>query len=61
MTFVERKNEWMKEIITIEEVKQRFKINYSYGWSFQNYLNMPRSAPELDEWGNFKDKFKTLL
>jgi hypothetical protein len=31
MTFIEKKDELMKEIITIEEVKQRLRINYSYG------------------------------
>jgi hypothetical protein len=34
MTLVERENEWTKEIITIEEAKQRLRINYSYGWNF---------------------------
>jgi hypothetical protein len=34
MTLVEKKNEWMKEIIIAEEVKQRLRINYNYGWNF---------------------------
>jgi hypothetical protein len=34
VTLVEREDEWMKEIITIEEVKQRLRINCSYGWNF---------------------------
>jgi hypothetical protein len=59
MTLVEREDEWMKEIIIVKEVKQRLKINCSYGWNFQNYLYMPRNAPELNEWGNFKEKFRT--
>jgi hypothetical protein len=50
----------MKEIITIEEVKQKLRINCSYGWNFQNYLYTPRNALELNEWSNFKEKFKTL-
>jgi len=57
---VKRKNEWMKEIITIEEAKQRLRINCSYGWNFQ-ILFTPKNAPKLDEWGNFKEKLKTLL
>ncbi len=61
MTFVERENEWIKEIITIKEVKQRFRINCNYGWNFQNDLYTPRNAPKLNEWGNFKERFKTLL
>jgi hypothetical protein len=59
MTLVERKYEWMKKIITIKEAKQILRINCSYGWNFQNYLYTPRNAPKLDEWGNFKKKFKT--
>jgi hypothetical protein len=50
----------MKENITVEEVKQRLRINCNYGWNFQNYLYTPRNAPKLDEWGNFKEKVKTL-
>jgi hypothetical protein len=50
----------MKEIITIEEAKQRLRINYNYGWNFQNYLYTPKNAPKLDEQSNFKYKFKTL-
>jgi hypothetical protein len=50
----------MKKIITIEETKQKLRINYSFGWNFQIYLHTPRNAPELYEWGNFKEKFKTL-
>jgi hypothetical protein len=58
MALVERDDEWMKDIIIIEEVKQR--LNCSYGWNFHNDLHTPRNAPELDEWDNFKEKFKTL-
>ncbi len=60
MTLVEKKDEQMKKIITIEEIKQISRINCSYGWNFQDYLYTPRNALELDEWGNFKEKFKTL-
>jgi hypothetical protein len=35
-------------------------MNCSYRWNFQNYLYTPRNASKLDEWGNFKKKFKTL-
>jgi hypothetical protein len=31
MILVERKNEWMKEIIIVEKAKQRLRINCSYG------------------------------
>ncbi len=34
MIIVEREDEWMKEIITIEEAKQTLRINYNYGWIF---------------------------
>jgi hypothetical protein len=56
----EKMNGWMK-FINVEEVKQRWRINCSYGWNFQNYLYAQRNTPELDEWGNFKEKFKTIL
>jgi hypothetical protein len=60
MTFVERKYEWMKEFIIVKKTKQTLRINCNYGWNFQNYLYTPRNASKLDEWGNFKEKFKTL-
>jgi hypothetical protein len=41
MILVEREDEWMKDIITIEELKQRLRINCNYGWSFHNYLYTP--------------------
>jgi hypothetical protein len=47
--------------LNVEEGKQRLRINYNYAWNFQNYLHTPRNALELDEWGNFKEKFKTSL
>jgi hypothetical protein len=61
MTLVEKEDEWMKEIITVKEIKKRLRINCSYGWKFQKKLYTPRNALELDERGNFKKKFKTLL
>jgi hypothetical protein len=45
MTFVEKKDERMKEIIKIEKVKQILRINCSYGWNFQTYLYTPKNAP----------------
>jgi hypothetical protein len=39
MTIVEREDEWTKEIITIEEAKQRLKINCNYGWIFKIIYN----------------------
>jgi hypothetical protein len=51
----------MKDIITIEEAKQRLRINCNYGWNFQNSWYTPKNAPELDEWGNFIEKFKKYL
>jgi hypothetical protein len=60
MTLVEREDEWMKFFMNVEEFKQRLRINCNYGWNFQNYLHTPRNAAKLDEWGNFKEKFKTL-
>jgi len=53
MIDVEREDEWMKEIITIEEVQERLKINCSYGWNFQDYLYTLKNALELNEWGSF--------
>jgi hypothetical protein len=50
----------MKDIIIVKKTKKRLKINYNHGWNFQNYLYTPRNAPKLDEWGNFKESFKTL-
>jgi hypothetical protein len=38
MILVEKKDDWMKEIIIVKEIKQRLRINYSHGWNFQNYL-----------------------
>jgi hypothetical protein len=34
LTLVERKDEWMKEIIIVEEVKTNILKNYNYGWNF---------------------------
>jgi hypothetical protein len=50
----------LKEIIIIKEIKQILRINYSYGWNFLNYLYTLKNVPKLYEWGNFKEKFKTL-
>ncbi len=36
MILVEIEDEQMKEIIIVEEVKQILRINYNYGWNFQN-------------------------
>jgi hypothetical protein len=30
MTFVEKEDEWIKKIITIEKDKQKLKMNYTY-------------------------------
>jgi hypothetical protein len=49
MTLVEREDEWRKEIIIVEETKQRLRINCNYGWNFQNYSYTPRNTLELDE------------
>jgi hypothetical protein len=27
---------------------------------FLDYLHTPKIAPELDDWGNFRENFKTL-
>jgi hypothetical protein len=34
MTFVERKDERMKEIIILKKTKQILIINCNYGWNF---------------------------
>jgi hypothetical protein len=61
MTVVKRGNyEWFKEIITINEGKERLRIHNRYGWNFLDYLYMPRRNVELDKWGTFVEKFKTL-
>jgi hypothetical protein len=54
MILVEKEDEWMKEVINIEEVKQILRINCSYAWNFQIYLYTPKNASKLDEWGKFK-------
>ncbi len=36
MILVEIEDEQMKEIIIVKEVKQILRINYNYGWKFQN-------------------------
>jgi hypothetical protein len=43
---VERKYEWMKQIITVKKAKQKLRINCSYGWNFQNYIYTLRNAPK---------------
>ncbi len=60
MTLVEREDEWMKEIIIVEEAKQILRINYNYGWNFHNYFHTPRNTPKLNDQGNFTEKFLTL-
>jgi hypothetical protein len=49
MTLVEREDEWMKEIIIVEEAKQILRINYNYGWNFHNYFHTPRNTPKLND------------
>ncbi len=46
---VEREDEWMKFFIIVEEAKQILRINYNYGWNFQNYFHTPRNAPKLND------------
>jgi len=53
-------NEWFKEILTIEEGKERLQQHSNYGWSFVDYLHTPINTPELDKWNCFVDKFKSI-
>jgi hypothetical protein len=62
MTTVKKGNrEWFKKTITIDEGKERLRIQNRYGWNFLDYLYTPRRNPELDKWETFVEKFKTLL
>ncbi len=59
---VKRENrEWLKESITIDERQERLKFYNEYGWDFLDYLYTPRRNPELDKWGTFVEKFKSLF
>jgi hypothetical protein len=62
MMIVKRETcEWLKETITISEGKERLRLHIKYGWSFLDYLYTPKRGLELDTWGNFVEKFKTLI
>jgi hypothetical protein len=62
MTTITRGNrEWFKKTVTIDERKERLKIQNKYGWNFFNYLYIARRNPKFDKWGTFVEKFKTLL
>ncbi len=50
----------MKEILTIEEVKQKLKWNNSYGWIFVEYLYVPIKSIEKNNWNDFAKKIKIL-
>ncbi len=54
-------HEWFKKTITIDEGKERLKIQNRYGWNFLDYLYTLRRNPKLDKWETFVEKFKTLL
>ncbi len=60
MFVIIRKNEWLKEILTIEKGKERLQQHSSYGWSFVDYLHTPKNKPKLDKWNYFVDKFKSM-
>jgi hypothetical protein len=58
MTTIKRGNcEWFKEIITINEGKERLRIHNRFGWNLLNYLYIPKRNPEFDKWGTFVEKF----
>ncbi len=62
MMIIKRRNhEWFKKTITIDEGKERLRIQNKYGWNFLNYLYTPRRNPNFDKWGTFVKKFKTLF
>jgi hypothetical protein len=61
MFVIKRKNEWLKEILTIEEGKERLWQHSNSGWSFVDYLHTPKNTLELDKWNCFVDKFKSML
>jgi hypothetical protein len=60
MIVIIRKNEWLKEILMIEEGKERLQQHSNYGWSFVDYLHTPINTPKLDKWNCFVDKFKSM-
>jgi hypothetical protein len=61
MTIVKiRSCEWLKETITINEGKERLRLQNNHGWNFLDYLYTPKRALELDTWGNLIENFKTL-
>jgi hypothetical protein len=47
MIIVEREDEWMKEIITIEEAKQTLRINYNYGWIFLKLFTYTKDCTRI--------------
>lgn len=38
MIVIRRESEWLKEVITTEEGKERLREHNKYGWSFVDYL-----------------------
>jgi hypothetical protein len=61
MMVVKKENrEWFKETITINERKERLRFYNRCGWNFLYYLYTPKRNLELDKWGTFVEKLKTL-
>jgi hypothetical protein len=44
MSIIRRENEWLKEILIIEEGTERLWQHSSYGWSFVDYLHTPKNT-----------------
>jgi hypothetical protein len=56
MSIIRKKNESLKEILTIEKGKEKLQQHSNYGWSFVDYLHTPKNTLELDKWNCFVDK-----
>jgi len=62
MMTIKRGNcEWLKKTLKINEGTKRLRIHNKYGWNFLDYLYTPKRVPKLKTWGNFIEKFNTLL
>jgi len=61
MTIKRRNHEWFKKTKTIDEGKERLRIQNKYGWNFLNYLYTPRRNPNFDKWEHLLKNLKHYL
>ncbi len=62
MTTIKKGNsEQFKKTITIDERKERLRIQNRYGWNFLDYLYTPKKNPKLDKWETLLGNVQELI